>query len=479
MRLLAALLLLQPPTAPGWRVAGTPPDAYVVDTAGTATAPAGATVSLRARAGEARPIPASSGVFAVIPADTLRRRRVRVRGEIRTRDARAGASLWMRVDGPNGTLLLIDTGMDDPVRCTADWTAREVTLPVPAEADSVMFGLLLRDGLEAAARGLRVEVLPAPAAGVEPAPAARAVLDSALALARRYALWRDTVTWGVVEPRVRELAAGARSSREAYPAVWYLLSRLGDRHSFMQTPNVAASWDAGRATNPAPQARALPEGVGYVSVPAYSGGDSTGVRAYAERMHAALAGVAPAARCGWVVDLRPNAGGNMFPMLAGLKPFLGGGQLGRFWVPGGEGGAGTLVEPWVAGREVGVEPPPSLAALEQAPVAVLTGPRTASSGEVVTLAFRGRPRTRSFGAPTAGLTTGNERYLLPDGAAILLTVSVYVDRTGTRYGGRVAPDSLVGPATAASPVPPAGSPDPALDAAAAWLRAAPGCAATR
>jgi carboxyl-terminal processing protease len=326
-------------------------------------------------------------------------------------------------------------------------------------------------------RGLRVEALPGAADAGPPAPAARLVLDSAIALARRYSLWRDTVTWSVVEPRVRELAAGARRSRDAYPAIWYLLARLGDRHSFMQTPNVASDWEAGRVKNAEPQVRALPDGAGYVSVPAYSGGDSAGMRAYAERMHAALAGVAPGARCGWVVDLRPNGGGNMFPMLAGLKPFLGGGQLGSFWQPGGEAGVGTYVEPWIAGREVGVEPPPSLAALEQAPVAVLTGPRTGSSGEVVTLAFRGRPRTRSFGAPTAGYTTGNERYVLPDGAAILLTVSVYVDRTGARYGGKVAPDSLVGPATTV-PIP-AGAPDAALDAATAWVRQAAGCAAMR
>ena len=51
-------------------------------------------------------------------------------------------------------------------------------------------------------------------------------------------------------------------------------------------------------------------------------------------------------------------------------------------------------------------------------VAVLTGPHTASSGEAVAIAFRGRPHTRSFGATTAGATTSPNSYRLTDGATI-------------------------------------------------------------
>jgi len=101
--------------------------------------------------------------------------------------------------------------------------------------------------------------------------------------------------------------------------------------------------------------------------------------------------------------LRSDTGGNMWPMLAGLKPFLGSKGLGTFVSPTGSS------RPGVAGHGVGVDPPAALAALETAWIAVLTGPRTASSGEAVTIAFRGRPRTRSFGLPTAGLSTSRIR----------------------------------------------------------------------
>jgi C-terminal processing protease CtpA/Prc len=114
----------------------------------------------------------------------------------------------------------------------------------------------------------------------------------------------------------------------------------------------------------------------------------------------------------------------MWPMLAGLQPFLGKAALGTFESPEGAG------EPWIAGQAVGAEPPPSLAPLEKAWVAVITGPRTASSGEAVTIAFKGRPHTRSFGLPTAGLSTANGTFPLSDGAMILLTMAIEVDRTG-------------------------------------------------
>ena len=158
----------------------------------------------------------------------------------------------------------------------------------------------------------------------------------------------------------------------------------------------------------------------------------------------------------------------MYPMLAGLRPFLGDGILGTF--EGATRGSGVA---WNA-TQVGVAPPNALAPLETAFVAVLTGPRTASSGEAVTVSFRGRPRTRSFGQPTAGLTTGNEMYGLPDGGALLLTTSVYVDRTGRRYGASVPPDESVG-----QPAGGAISRDETLERAKKWLAAVSGCRSSR
>jgi C-terminal processing protease CtpA/Prc len=145
-------------------------------------------------------------------------------------------------------------------------------------------------------------------------------------------------------------------------------------------------------------------------------------------------------------------------MLGGLRPFVGEVGLGSFV---SAGGSGPL---WHARDMVDVKPPATLAPLESANVAVLYGPRTASSGEAVAISLIGRPRTRSFGLPTAGLSTSNSVMVLPDGAMILLTTEVEADRTGKRYGEKLTPDEMI-------PAPASGATDdPQVDRAVAWLK---------
>lgn len=293
------------------------------------------------------------------------------------------------------------------------------------------------------------------------------VLEAAIALIKENALRRDAVAWDVVEPRARAMAAGATKSSDVYPAIRYLIDQLGDNHSRLATPDQTAAFFSGGAQNPAVETRALPRNVGYVGMPGYSGADTSAMWTYTTRTHRAIESTARSAACGWIVDLRQNTGGNMWPMLAGLKPFLGSAELGSFENAGGRGA------PWVAGQNVDIDPPAALD-LTSAWVAVLTGPRTASSGEVVAIAFRGRPRTRSFGEPTAGLSTANRTFVLPDGAMLVLTTAIDVDRNGRRYGEKVDPDENVGPLNARAAGP---DRDLALEAATTWLVNSAACVA--
>ena len=67
----------------------------------------------------------------------------------------------------------------------------------------------------------------------------------------------------------------------------------------------------------------------------------------------------------------------------------------------------------------------------------------ASEGEAVAIAFKGRPRTIFIGTATRGLSSSNEGFLLSDGANLVITVGLDVDRTGTVYEERVLPDEVV------------------------------------
>jgi C-terminal processing protease CtpA/Prc len=76
-------------------------------------------------------------------------------------------------------------------------------------------------------------------------------------------------------------------------------------------------------------------------------------------------------------------------------------------------------------------------------IAVLTGPATASSGEITAVAFMGKPNARHFGQPTAGYATTNSTIRMSDGAIVFLTTSVYGDRNKRSVNEQVVPDVIV------------------------------------
>lgn len=189
----------------------------------------------------------------------------------------------------------------------------------------------------------------------------------------------------------------------------------------------------------------LAEDLGYLELPAFEGMGDEQIR-YATRAHQAIrAADQPPAR-GWVVDLRLNSGGNMYPMLAGVGPILGEGDAGGF--VDGRGGRQTFSyhdgQAWLdAASLVAVSPPAYSLARPLAPVAVLTGGTTASAGEAIALAFRERPKTRSFGAPTLGVPTANRGKPMSDGAWLIVTIALDADRTGKTYDAAISPDEYV------------------------------------
>lgn len=173
--------------------------------------------------------------------------------------------------------------------------------------------------------------------------------------------------------------------------------------------------------------------------------------AYASRLFGAVANAGPRT-CGYVLDLRGNTGGNIWPMLIGLSGLLGDGPQGRSEDADGlvedyaalsEGSAIVLAEQGRGLTMMAIDnwrPIPSLAA---APVALLLDDATASSGEGVAVAFAGRPLTRTFGIPTYGIASSNEGYLLADGTNVVVTTDMMVNRDGRTYPEGIAPDQIV------------------------------------
>jgi hypothetical protein len=306
------------------------------------------------------------------------------------------------------------------------------------------------------------------------APSARRLrgyLTDAVEEIRGTALFSSTVDWDGVDRDAQAVLGAATCYADTHAFLDALLKQAGGHHSFLIPPGPAGPRRPGA---PMPAGPATPSGeligtgltvVAYLRLPTLPGGREA-TRGYLADGAAAMGGLLAARPCGWIVNLRANLGGGIWPMLAVVAPLLPDGVLGHFLVPDGR------VQVWSAHRgrirldrrtmaRSRTPRPPE----EHTPVAVLTSRRTASAGEAVALAFRAQPRARLIGTPTAGFTTGNRTHLLRDGTRLLISGVRYADQQRNPVEGPVPVDELLTD----------NSRDAALDAALAWIHGR-GCA---
>jgi carboxyl-terminal processing protease len=333
-------------------------------------------------------------------------------------------------------------------------------------------------------------------------PAARTYLEQALDLMQQNALNKSSIDWPHLRTETLARASHAKATIDTYPALAFALTQLKEHHSFLQFPD----------NLPAPQREAITAEINKIRGPSESDAnqspfapqkemqghlDRRGGRVFAhvvvpmcvgkyaeweknasdfqefsEKLHAIVMDLQAQKPDGWLIDLRGNRGGNMWPMLAGIGAVLGEGDLGTFVSADGDlvpwfykaGKAGTRDSKGEIEIAAHVEKTPF--ALPELPwVAVLLDRSTGSSGEAVAISFAGRPRARSFGEHTAGFSTSNQRYPLSDGAALFLCVGIEADRTGHRYPDGLDPDVKL-PAPDSRPTE---EKDPILQAADDWI----------
>jgi hypothetical protein len=280
-------------------------------------------------------------------------------------------------------------------------------------------------------------------------------LLDAIEIVERNALFADAIDWDARRVEAHKTATGSTQPKELHAFVRSMLVDLGDNHSFFGPPTDEAAYIP--PADPQPSFEVDVDRIGHITLTANGArvlvkdqepNDTARVHAMAvQRGIEELDGFGV---CGWIVDLRQNTGGNMWPMIAGIGPLLGSpsGDLGYFLfrdnlrVPWSyDNGAALLGESVVTSvaDPITVEYP-------LAPVAVLTSAVTASAGEMVLISFAGRPNTRVFGFDTEGVPTPNSHYTLSDGAHLIVTIGRTEDRLGHIYDPTtgIAPDEMGG-----------------------------------
>jgi hypothetical protein len=330
-------------------------------------------------------------------------------------------------------------------------------------------------------------------------PDATTFLDNAIDIMRQHALHGEGLDWDALRTEAFKRAGGAFNPIDTYPAIYWTLVQLGDPGSHLRLPpglfpdqiallqqaerEAAAHAPAGAkpaALAPTPFAsRLLPEGhivteqgknFGYVVLPRCTAKDDDGQLLYAADVRRILSQLSAQNPTGWIIDLRGNTGGDMWPMLTGIGPILGDGSVGSFVAADGnmtwfykDGETGTRNPAGLETVSLTLRDGPVLS--PPAPVAILIDSSTASSAEAITIAFHGRPDTRFFGARTAGKSTAVQPFKLSDGAEIYLTTAIDADRTGKSFPDGFTPDEVF-PSTSAMPQE---AKDPVVLSAQTWL----------
>ena len=285
----------------------------------------------------------------------------------------------------------------------------------------------------------------------------------------KHSLYKDSLDINSIKKTALMIAGPAKTYADCHLAVEYMIEALrpaGDHHSFFMSPQEVKGWanTSDESANIQYANFKIVEDYGYINVPPFHGGNKKLMVAYADTLQKALKELDQKNIKGWIIDLRENTGGNMEPMITGLGPIFSGEGLGSLVDVYGRKESwhyrnGNYY--WENSPGISATSPYKLSS--QKPIAVLFGPQTGSSGEIVLISFIGNPNTRSFGQPSWGLTTGNEGFDLKDSARMMLASTRMADRNGKIHHGRIEPDQLIEKNRNEKD-------DPAIRAAINWLK---------
>lgn len=282
----------------------------------------------------------------------------------------------------------------------------------------------------------------------DPSGPVKAFFTQLIQIVEENSVNRRKIDWANYKTQVWAKVGGAQKVPETELAMTLSMALLEDNHSNIIVDDKRYLYGGiGCQTPPATTPLTFSEqNIGYIKVEGFNGSGQEAIN-FARNIQNDIGRQDDKNLKGWVVDLRRNLGGNMWPMIAGLGPLIGEGTCGYFFDIDNKPVHSFAYQNGIARLNeqsmVVVEKPYRLINSDLK-TAVLISNTTASSGEATAIAFIGRANTRLFGANSCGVSTSNSSYTLPFyGYRLNLFTLNMGDRTGKIYGREIAPDEFV------------------------------------
>lgn len=186
---------------------------------------------------------------------------------------------------------------------------------------------------------------PSPEPTPEMSAAAELYLNHVLDLLQKNSMDTKRVDWAQVRHRAYAEAAGAKTTADTYDAIDLAVKALDNPHTTFMRPDQAAEFEPSSEVEapdtgvppPIPRGRLVGQEIGYVSLPT-----TDRITGYAKTGAQVVRTLDAARPCGWIVDLRADSGGAIWPKLDVLAPLVGDGHLGGFVDADGNQAAWTL-----------------------------------------------------------------------------------------------------------------------------------------
>ena len=290
-----------------------------------------------------------------------------------------------------------------------------------------------------------------------------AVLDSIYTVIKTRSLHREQVDWLAIDTQFNASVDSASSFGNALLAFRDVFRALDDVHSAIyydgrgigynrepataSSRNISALISLSRQRAGQPVGKLLSDDIGYVFVPSYGTQGQEAIDQAARELRDVVCDLSPRA-AGWIIDLRLNEGGNVYPMLSGLGDMLGDGLVAR-----SVDAMGSPTMDWSIREGILFLDDYQTTTVDRrctdahgvGRVAVLLGPTTLSSAQLTAIAFAGWEQTRFFGESTGdGYATSNQWYQMTPSLGLNLSEAYFSDRNGFVYEGIVEPDEVIG-----------------------------------
>lgn len=159
-------------------------------------------------------------------------------------------------------------------------------------------------------------------------------------------MFTDSLDWNKVAQEFDALKLNESDSTDTkiiFDFFTQKLRKAGDKHSFFIAKKSISKIMEAQAPIP-PQADYLGDGIAWVKVPECLTFDAVKDKAFANTIRSEIKRIDFGQKIsGWIVDLRHNTGGNMWPMLAGLNALIEDGTVGYFVDPNS-----NKKQPWIS-----------------------------------------------------------------------------------------------------------------------------------